>query len=48
MNRLTGWNAAVNGTCVFTVRMAVSVMLLTLSVALLVGGTNSAFIYTRF
>lgn len=48
MNRLTGWNAAVNGTCVFTVRMAVSVMLLTLSVALLVGATNNAFIYTRF
>lgn len=31
-----------------TVRTAVSVALLTLSVALLVGATNNAFIYTRF
>ena len=32
----------------FAVRLTVSVVLLVLSVALLVGATNNAFIYTRF
>ena len=35
-------------TLVFTGRMLVSLVLLVLSVALLVGATNNAFIYTRF
>jgi alginate O-acetyltransferase complex protein AlgI len=33
---------------VFITRLALSVVLLVLSVALLVGATNNAFIYTRF
>lgn len=48
LRRFTSWNATVNGACVFTVRTVVSVALLALSVALLVGATNNAFIYTRF
>ena len=32
----------------FVVRLSLSVVLLVLSVALLVGATNNAFIYTRF
>jgi alginate O-acetyltransferase complex protein AlgI len=35
-------------TVVFTARTALSVAILVLSVALLVGATNNAFIYTRF
>lgn len=48
LQRVTQWNTSVQGLCLFTVRIAVSVVLLTLSVALLVGATNNAFIYTRF
>lgn len=48
LHRLTSWNATVNGVCVLTARTVVSVALLALSVALLVGATNNAFIYTRF
>lgn len=46
--RITSWNDNVHGMCVFTARVTVSVVLLSLSVALLVGATNNAFIYTRF
>jgi len=48
LHRITSWSGAVRGVCVLSVRMAVSVVLLALSVALLVGATNNAFIYTRF
>lgn len=34
--------------CVFAVRMVISTVALVLSVAMLVGATNNAFIYTRF
>lgn len=46
--KIAGNHGTVHGACVFTTRMVMSVLLLTLSVALLVGATNNAFIYTRF
>lgn len=46
--KVAGNHGTIHGACVFTTRMAMSVLLLTLSVALLVGATNNAFIYTRF
>lgn len=53
------WTASLTSRClgdgswgesfvVFTARVAVSVVVLVLSVALLVGATNNAFLYTRF
>ena len=40
-----GW---VRETCLFTTRTVLSIIILVLSAALLVGATNNAFIYTRF
>ena len=39
---------SVQGTIIFCTRLVLSVVLLVLSVSLLVGATNNAFIYTRF
>ena len=46
--RLLAGHAAVKDGVFLVSRLAVSVALLVLSVALLVGATNNAFIYTRF
>ncbi len=48
LKRCTHEGSAVQETVLFTVRTVVSVAILILSVALLVGATNNAFIYTRF
>ena len=45
--RLSGHVAVKNGVFMIS-RLAISVAMLVLSVALLVGATNNAFIYTRF
>lgn len=47
-DRLLPGDNVVKGILFASARVAVSVALLTLSVALLVGATNNAFIYTRF
>ena len=46
--RITHEGSALHQTLTFTVRLSVSLLMLVLSVALLVGATNNAFIYTRF
>ena len=46
--RITHEGSALHQTITFTVRLSVSLLMLVLSVALLVGATNNAFIYTRF
>ena len=46
--RITHEGSALHQTITFTVRLTVSLLMLVLSVALLVGATNNAFIYTRF
>ena len=46
--RITHEGSALHQTLTFTVRLTVSLLMLVLSVALLVGATNNAFIYTRF
>ena len=46
--RMLGRWPAVHGTAVLVFRTALSVAILVLSVAMLVGATNNAFIYTRF
>ena len=46
--RITHAGSALHQTLTFTVRLSVSLLMLVLSVALLVGATNNAFIYTRF
>lgn len=52
LTQLLTWRAVPDGswhrTVVFSGRLVVSITLLVLSVALLVGATNNAFIYTRF
>ena len=52
LTQLLTWRAMPDGKwhrmVVFSGRLVVSVTLLVLSVALLVGATNNAFIYTRF
>ena len=47
-DRFLGRFQFVHGTLLFTTRLVISICLLILSVALLVGATNNAFIYTRF
>lgn len=44
----TGEGSALQQTVLFTARTVISLTILILSVALLVGATNNAFIYTRF
>ena len=46
--RITHEGSNLHQTLKFSVRLAVSLLMLILSVALLVGATNNAFIYTRF
>ena len=46
--RFTHEGSNLHQTLKFSVRLAVSLLMLILSVALLVGATNNAFIYTRF
>jgi len=46
--RITHEGSSLHQTLKFSVRLAVSLLMLILSVALLVGATNNAFIYTRF
>ena len=46
--RITHEGSDLHQTITFTVRLSVSLLMLVLSVALLVGATNNAFIYTRF
>lgn len=48
LRRLPGGRGALGEVVVQTARMTVSVAILVLSVALLVGATNNAFLYTRF
>ena len=48
LTRITHEGSALHQTITFTVRLSVSLLMLVLSVALLVGATNNAFIYTRF
>jgi alginate O-acetyltransferase complex protein AlgI len=48
LKRMTKEGGAVQETVLFSVRTVISVAILILSVALLVGATNNAFIYTRF
>lgn len=45
---LLGNGTAMQGMALWTARIAISLVALALSVALLVGATNNAFIYTRF
>ena len=47
-DRFLGRFQFVHGALLFTTRLVISICLLILSVALLVGATNNAFIYTRF
>ncbi|MBP3299060.1 MAG: MBOAT family protein [Muribaculaceae bacterium] len=47
-SKLTGRHKAVHATISVTTQIVVSAVLLTASVALLVGATNNAFLYTRF
>lgn len=47
-SKLTGRHKAVHAAISVTTQIAVSAVLLTASVALLVGATNNAFLYTRF
>lgn len=46
--RMLGRNSVLHGGAVLCVRVCISLVMLMLSVALLVGATNNAFIYTRF
>jgi len=46
--RITHEGSTLHLALTFSVRLAVSLLMLVLSVALLVGATNNAFIYTRF
>ena len=46
--RITHEGSSLHQALTFSVRLAVSLLMLVLSVALLVGATNNAFIYTRF
>lgn len=46
--RITSCSGVLRGLTFLSAKIIVSVVLLTLSVALLVGATNNAFIYTRF
>ena len=48
LGRMLGHGTAIHGSAVLCARVSISVVLLLLSVALLVGATNNAFIYTRF
>lgn len=48
LGRMLGRGTAIHGSAVLCARVSISVVLLLLSVALLVGATNNAFIYTRF
>ena len=48
LQRMTSDEGSLRPALTFAVRLTVSVVLLVLSVALLVGATNNAFIYTRF
>ncbi|MBQ8989394.1 MAG: MBOAT family protein [Prevotella sp.] len=48
LQRWTTDGGALQGSIVFCTRLVLSVVLLVLSVSLLVGATNNAFIYTRF
>ena len=48
IGRLTKSTLSLRTSIVFVSRLAVSIVILVLSVALLVGATNNAFIYTRF
>ena len=48
LQRYTREGGTVQTTLLFTVRTVVSIVILVFSVALLVGATNNAFIYTRF
>lgn len=45
---ITHEGSLVHGSLLFISRLTISALLLVLSVALLVGATNNAFIYTRF
>ena len=45
---ITHEGSLVHGSLLFVSRLTISAFLLVLSVALLVGATNNAFIYTRF
>ena len=46
--RMLGRSSVLHGGAVLCVRVCISLVMLMLSVALLVGATNNAFIYTRF
>lgn len=48
LQRWTRDGSFARGSLLFVARLSISVVLLVLSVALLVGATNNAFIYTRF
>ena len=48
LSHCTGEGSAFQQTVLFTARTVISLVILVLSVALLVGATNNAFIYTRF
>ncbi|NPD91940.1 MBOAT family O-acyltransferase [Xylanibacter muris] len=48
VSRITGESGCVHSAVIFTVRVVISVAMLGISAALLVGATNNAFIYTRF
>ena len=46
--RITHEGSGLHQTVTFAARLVISLLMLVLSVALLVGATNNAFIYTRF
>ena len=48
LRRCTKEGSFVQESLLFTERLVLSIVLLVVSVALLVGATNNAFIYTRF
>jgi alginate O-acetyltransferase complex protein AlgI len=48
LKRCTKEGGLMQESLLFSGRLAISILLLVLSVALLVGATNNAFIYTRF
>lgn len=47
-NKATASRPALHSTVAFSAKLCLSILILVLSVALLVGATNNAFIYTRF